>query len=290
LQLALQYRPDISQAVHDLRSSGVRLGVSQNELLPKLDLVLSTYVAGLEGDAGILQSLGNQFADGRPGYTVGTQFEMPLGNRAAKARQDRRQWELTKAVYDFRTVVETGLTDVELSVREAETSYREMLSKFQALVAAETESSYLEDRWKVLPGADRGTTLLLEDLLDSQQRLADAEGEFVTSQVAYSIALIRVRRSMGTLLIAQNPTQIEVESGSSQPTLVPGEDVVPPRNEALDLPEPPPVEEASDGNPSSYKSVSQKQPNPPGKTKTTTDEGSHRLMKMPFKTPSWFRR
>ncbi len=221
LQQALQYRPDISQAVHDLRSAGVRLGVSQNELLPKLDLVLNTYVAGLAGHAGMLKAWGNQYADGRPGYTIGTQFEMPLGNRAASARLDRRQWELTKAVYDFRTVVETGLTDVELSVREAETSYREMLGKFQALIAAETESSYLEDRWKILPGADRSTTLLLEDLLDAQQRLADAEGEFVHSQVAYSIALIRVRRSMGTLLIAQNPTRVEGVESQSESDIAP---------------------------------------------------------------------
>ena len=243
LQQALQYRPDISQAVHDLRSAGVRLGVSQNELLPKLDLVLNTYVAGLEGDAGILKAWGNQYADGRPGYTVGTQFEMPLGNRASKARLDRRQWELTKAVYDFRIVVETGLTDVELSVREAETSYREMLGKFQALIAAETESSYLEDRWKVLPGADRSTTLLLEDLLDAQQRLADSEGEFVQSQVTYSIALIRVRRAMGTLLIAQNPSRNTDDANSSEPHRVPESAPIPVNGPApfpVDEPEAPP--------------------------------------------------
>jgi hypothetical protein len=124
-----------------------------------------------------------------------------------------------------------------------------MLSKFQALIAAETESSYLEDRWKVLPGADRGTTLLLEDLLDSQQRLADAEGEFVTSQVAYSIALIRVRRSMGTLLIAQNPTRYEGETVSPEPTLVPEENLVPPPQEAPELEESAPLtEENADKN------------------------------------------
>ena len=232
LQQALQYRPDISQAVHDLRAAGVRIGVSQNELLPKLDLVLSTYVAGLAGNHDILKAWGNQYADGRPGYTSGLQFEMPLGNRAAKARLDRRQWELTKAVYDFRTVVETGLTDVELSVREAETSYLEMLGKFQLVIAAETESSYLEDRWKVLPGGDRGTTLLLEDLLDAQQRQADAEGEFVQSQVAYSIALIRVRRAMGVLLIAQNPTRYaEPTSDPVHPDEIPSARVTVPEPE-----------------------------------------------------------
>jgi len=269
LQQALQNRPDISQAVHDLRAAGVRLGVAQNELLPKLDLVLNSYVAGLSGDHDILQSWGNQFADGRPGYTVGGQFEMPLGNRAAQARQDRRQWELTKAVYDFRTVVETGLMDVELAVRESETSYREMLAKFQSLIAAETEASYLEDRWKVLPGADRGTTLLLEDLLDAQQRLADTEGEFVQAQVSYSIALIRTRRAMGTLLICQNPTR-----GETRNETVIREDAAPAPTPA-DVEEPPLI------------SIS--------KSKTTTtsseasDEKTQPAVKKPQNRSSWFR-
>jgi outer membrane protein TolC len=270
LQQALQNRPDISQAVHDLRAAGVRLGVAQNELLPKLDLVLNSYVAGLSGDHDILQSWGNQFADGRPGYTVGGQFEMPLGNRAAQARQDRRQWELTKAVYDFRTVVETGLTDVELAVRESETSYREMLAKFQSLIAAETEASYLEDRWKVLPGADRGTTLLLEDLLDAQQRLADTEGEFVQSQVSYSIALIRTRRAMGTLLICQNPTQSETRT----------ETII--REDAAPAPTPADVEEPP------LISISKSKTTGP-KTKEVPSEKPQADLKKPQNRTSWFR-
>lgn len=248
LQQALQHRPDISQAVHDLRAAGVRLGVSQNELLPKLDLVLTTYVAGLQGDHDIAKAWVDQFSVARPGYTMGTVYEMPLGNRAAKARLDRRQWELTRSVYDFRTVVETGLTEVELAIRETETSYREMLAKFQSLVAAETESSYLEDRWKVLPGGDRGTTLLLEDLLDSQQRETDAEVEFVNAQVAYSVSLIRARRAMGTLLISQNP---ERYSDGSSPTPVSPE----PAEPEPESPTPTQVEPISASDPEPKKSI-----------------------------------
>lgn len=250
LQEALQHRPDISQAVHDLRAAGVRLGVSQNELLPKLDLVLTTYVAGLQGDSDISQAWVDQFTTARPGYTVGTLYEMPLGNRAAKARLNRRQWELTRSVYDFRTVVETGLTEVELAIRETETSYREMIAKFQSLVAAETESSYLEDRWKVLPGGDRGTTLLLEDLLDSQQRETDAEVEFVNAQVAYSVSLIRVRRAMGTLLISQNPERYP-DGSSPSPAPVSPEQIEPaPESES---PTPTEVEPISAAEPESRK-------------------------------------
>ncbi|MCA9079344.1 MAG: TolC family protein [Planctomycetaceae bacterium] len=217
LQSALNYRPDISQAIRDLRSAGIRLGVAENELLPRLDLVLQTYVNGLAAGGDIGSSLGKQVSEGRPSYSAGLEFEVPLGNRAANARVDRRQLEMNRAVFDFRTVVETGLTEVELAVREAETSYREMMSQYQSLIAAQTEASYLDDRWRWLPGGDRGTTLLLEDLLDAQERLADTESEFVASQVAYVTSLTRVRQAMGTLLQAEMlPFEIE-QAGQSSP-------------------------------------------------------------------------
>lgn len=211
LQSALTHRPDISIAIRDLRAAGVQLGVAENELLPRLDVVLQTYVAGLAGGGNIGTSLGNQMTNGRPSYSAGLEFEMPLGNRAANARYDRRQFELIKAGHDFRTRVETGLTEVELAVRETETAYRETVSRYQSLVAAQTEASYLEDRWHLLPGDDRGTTLLLEDLLDAQQRLADTEADFVEAQTAYVVSLARVRRSMGTLLMSEAlPFDVEV--------------------------------------------------------------------------------
>ena len=51
LTTALVHHPEISLAIRNLDATAVRLGVARNELLPKLDLLLSTYVAGLEGDA-----------------------------------------------------------------------------------------------------------------------------------------------------------------------------------------------------------------------------------------------
>jgi len=226
LQSALMYRPDVSQAIRDLRAHGVRLGMAEHEMLPKFDLLLEAYARGLAGDGDIVVGYGNQFVDGRPSYSIGFEFEVPLGNRAADARLSRRQQEMNRAVYEFRTVVETGLTDVELAVREVETTYREMVSQYQSLVAAETEASYLDDRWRWLPGDDRSTTLLLEDLLDAQDRLADTESDLVEAQVLYTIALSRLQKEMGTLLQADGagpyaaPTEMISES---EPTPV-GED------------------------------------------------------------------
>ncbi len=197
---ALQHRPDIKAAIQKMKGTSVQLNMAKNEFLPKLDLVLSTYTAGLQGKGDTAAAFGNQFTDGRPGFGVGLLFEYPLGNRAAGARQDRREWEVAKALKDFEATIETSLTDVEIAVREMETSYREMLARFQSMIAAETEASYLQERWRLLPGNDQTLSFLLEDVLDAQERVTTEEQDFVTAQVNYVLSLVRVKRAMGVLL------------------------------------------------------------------------------------------
>lgn len=200
LATALSHRPDISQAIRELRSTAVRLGVAKNDLLPQLDLLVSTYVAGLNGNTDVYAAYVNQFNDGRPGFTVGLQFEVPLGNRGAWARHERRKWEMTRAVGQFRAVTESALTEVEVSYREVSTTHREMVARHQAMQASGQETDYLVDRWKTLPELNDSSTLLLEDLLDSQERLTDEEDAFVQAQVNYAVALVKLRQAMGTLL------------------------------------------------------------------------------------------
>jgi outer membrane protein TolC len=208
LQTALVNRPDIGEAIQRVKATGVRLGVARQDLLPKLDLILNTYVAGLQGDGNVGQAWADQFSVGEPGYTVGMLFEVPLGNRAAGAQYTRRELEMRKALAEFKNTIETGLTEVELAMREAETSYQEMLSKYQSMLAAERESLYLLERWKVLPDADRSSVLLLEDLLDSQERLANEEAAFVGAQVAYVLSLAELKRVMGVLMASQIVTPV----------------------------------------------------------------------------------
>ena len=209
---ALMHRPDIRQAVKQLRTTGVRLGMAENELLPRLDLVLNSYLSGLQGAGDLPGSFGQQFTTGRPSFAAGLLFEMPLGRRAAKARQHRRQLELVQATHRFEATVENALTEVELAVREVETSYREMAGRYQAMRSAEDEAAYLQDRWDLLPGGGSATRLL-EDLLDAQERLTDEEGGLTTAQVNYLLALAHLRRSTGTLL------QFTPSTRTPQPTV-----------------------------------------------------------------------
>lgn len=200
LHTALINRPDISAAIREARAASVRLGVAQKDMLPKLDFIASTYVAGLAASPGAGRSIGNQFADGRPGFSVGLQYEMPLGNRASRALAKQRCVELNQTTNQFSLTVERALTSVEAAYREVETTYREMLAKYRAMRAAQDEANYLHDRWRLLPGANDSAAQLLENLLDAQERVTNEERAMVDAEVSYSISLIRLKSEMGTLL------------------------------------------------------------------------------------------
>ena len=210
---ALMRRPEIRRAIAEVRSAGVRLGMAENELMPRLDLVFNAYVAGLQNEGQIGDSILDSWTDGRPSFATGLLFEVPLHRRAAKARQKRRELELLQTTRELEAAVETTLTEVELAVREAATSHREMVSQFQTLRATTQEAEYLTDRWRLVPGSDRAAAILLEDLIDAQARAADDEGAFVAAQVNYLLALTNLRRTMGTLLQAGGQCSVNPAAG-----------------------------------------------------------------------------
>lgn len=200
LTTALQYRAEINQAAKEIKAACVRADVSKNELLPVLNLVMGTYVTGLEGQANIGQAWVDQFSQGRPTYSTGFTFEIPFGNRAANARMQQRRLELRQTMNQLQITTASIRSDVEIAVREVDTTYREMVSKYHAMAADEAEIQYLTERWRLLPGDQQVAGVVLEDLLDAQERLATAEFGFTNALVAYNLSLINLKKVTGTLL------------------------------------------------------------------------------------------
>ncbi len=203
---ALDNRPDIAQSIRRIQAISARVGAAKNQVLPRLDLILGTYVAGLDSKTDVFGAFANQFSDGGPSYAAGLLFEIPLGNRASKARLTRNKWELTRSLFEFQQTTEVAFTDIEIAVRETHTAFDEMASKKQAIDAASREVSYLKERWELLPDPNESAVLLIEDLLDAQERLADEEQEFVRAQVAYAMSWVQLRKAMGVLLRLENPS------------------------------------------------------------------------------------
>lgn len=200
MEFALQNRPEILQALKQIKAGQIRFGMSRHELLPQLDLITQAYVAGLEGDGEIGTAWGQQFSQGRPGYSVGLNYEIPIGNRASCARNTRRRLELRQLKSQYQTTLQTVKLEVEVAVREISTSSQEMLAKKLAMDARSAQLNSLTRRWEQLPGEDVSSALALENLLVSQERLAESESEFLQSQLTYNLALMNLKRATGLLL------------------------------------------------------------------------------------------
>ncbi len=196
---AIDQRPEILQALKQIQSASLRLNMSTNEVQPVLNLVTQAYVAGLAGEGDVGQAWTNQFSQGEPGYSIGLQYEVPLGNRAALTREYRRSLEFNQLQHQYKVTLETVGLEVQIAVREVETSQRELVSKHQVVLAREDQLDYLTKRWERLPNEDVASSLMLENILSAQDRLTLAEYEYLQSQISYNLSHINLRKATGTL-------------------------------------------------------------------------------------------
>ncbi len=201
---ALQLRPEILQVTKQIHAACVRINVAQHEILPILNLIAQSYVAGLRGDSDIPDAMLDQFRDGAPSYSVGLQYEIPVGNRAAQARLQRRRLEVRQLESQFRATSETVKLEVEVAVREVHTAHEEMLAKGQSAQATTEELDYIKTRWENLTGQDGDASLVLDNLLRVQERVASAEYELLNAQMTYNLSLMNLKRASGTLLQSES--------------------------------------------------------------------------------------
>lgn len=240
LQTAIQNRPEIQAAIEQVKAGSTRLGIAQHELLPALNLVTQTFANGLRGDSDFGGAFGDQFSTGRPSYSIGIQYELPVGNRLARARLCRRKHEVARLRDEYARALTAVETEVDIAVRELRTSYLEIAAKGRALAATEAEAKTIRERWVTMIDG-RGTAALnLESLLRAQERVTDAEREYVTSVLTYNLAMVNLKRANGTLLQSESVNvsaaceggckEIYLDKGSPQAahTEVPAEPVVEP--------------------------------------------------------------
>lgn len=200
LSMAIQHRPEINQALKQIKAACLRVNMSRNELMPVLNLVTEAYVSGLRPDSNVGQAWTDQFTQGAPSYSIGLQFEVPISNRAARARHTRRRLELRQVQNQYETTVQTLKLETRVAVREVETSFDEIDTKSAALQATNAKTEYILRRWQLMPGEGRTGSAVLEDLLAAQSQLARSESEYLSSVVTYNLALMNLKRATGMLL------------------------------------------------------------------------------------------
>lgn len=204
LSQAIQFRPEIHAALKEIKAASIRYGVAQNELLPALNFVTEGFLSGLRGNSDFGGAFGDQFTTGAPSYSVGLQYEMPIGNRLARARITRRGVEMRQLQRRYALALTAIETEVDIAVRELNTAYQEIQARHRALNAAEAETKTIEARWAKMADGSGQSSLNLESLLRAQERVTEAERDYTESLLTYNLAMINLKRANGTLLQSES--------------------------------------------------------------------------------------
>jgi hypothetical protein len=124
---------------------------------------------------------------------------------------------LAEATYTLRSTLALVASEVDIAVREVETSYAEAMAKAQSVVAARTEVDHLEARWQLLAGDEGIASLALEDLLQAYERLLSEELTLAQSLAAHNVAVLKLRHATGTLIEIDQPFQPRGWQNAPQP-------------------------------------------------------------------------
>jgi hypothetical protein len=198
-EVAMQTRSEVQQAIREIRAASIEYNLARNEVLPRLDLILSGYSAGLRPSQDVGGSMLDQFTEGEPGAGVGLEFEIPYRNRAAKAAAEQRRIAVTRLQREFETIVGEVKQDVrQQSIRR---------NKFAATLPQQSESlllarrlmDYSQTRRDFLADGVRVAELYLNDLLQIQNRLQNAEFQYLQTQVSFAVADNALMRSVASL-------------------------------------------------------------------------------------------
>ena len=197
---ALENRPEVRAATHQVALSALELRVTRAELTPQLNWVFNGYLSQLNGASRVARSFAEQF-DNAPGVSTGLEFEMPRGRRAVRAQHREALLRARQRNAQLREVIQQTKFEVETALIDLQAFQQQLTSKRKVLETAIAEENISTTRWRIIGGDDSRVGIVLENLLDAQQRRTDAEKDLVTLESAYMIALVRLQRAMGTLLI-----------------------------------------------------------------------------------------
>ncbi|MBA4121942.1 MAG: TolC family protein [Acidobacteria bacterium] len=153
-------------------------------------------------NGGTTRSIGNLFRSDAPNYTVGVTFELPFGNRTAKANLAGARIQQQQTDAQTRAQEQTVVADVRNAVQAVETSRQRILTARRARESAEIQ---LEGERKLFE-VGRSTTFLL---FQRENALTNARNSEIRAETDYNKSLSDLQRATSTTFQLNN---IEVNS------------------------------------------------------------------------------
>jgi outer membrane protein TolC len=191
LQVAMDRREDLRRAKLDLEREGIQLAYAKNQRLPRLDLVATYGINGLEYSAS--RALGYSRMEDYPNWTLGLQLTFPLENRQAKADLSAASLRQKDALLALKAL-EVGITnDVDTSLKLRQSAL-ERWGWWQASATREVRHVTVE-REKFRAGRSD-----IREVLLREERLINAQLAAIEQQASVVKAEALLQASQGILL------------------------------------------------------------------------------------------
>lgn len=199
IETGLENRLELGQQQVRIDSADIAMQVAKNNLLPQLNFQGSVTSDGVARR--LDEAFDHQGDFSHIGYAAGLQFQIPLGNRAARAIWQRALLQRQQAIDAYRQLIEQVALDVKTAARQVDTSWKQLHAARNARFAAEKFLAGLQQQ------QDAGTALT-QDFVDfklrSQEQLAQAEEAEHQSMNDYNFAIANLEKAKGTLLRYNN--------------------------------------------------------------------------------------
>ncbi len=206
---ALASRPEVHQELLALEAIKLNIKVARNATLPRLDLKATYGWSGLGGNVTIRDpntgEIIGTFPGGAddafrqirdrdfPGWTLGVNFSMPLGNNSARARLAIQRFALEKEATRLQALRQQIIQQVRVAVRALQDGAANIDAAQASRIAAERNAQAEETKFK------NGLSTNFQ-VLKVQDDLARAQLTEIQAHAVYRKAIVGYLAATGTLL------------------------------------------------------------------------------------------
>lgn len=195
LALAMQKNPAVQQARVALAIANININVAENQEMPRLDLVASARMQGL--DRGYGEAHDRLNSGDYTSYGVGITLEYPLGNRQREAELLRRKLERSQVVSTLQGLVDQVAIQVKERIRKVETNHAQIEVEKDTVEAAKAHLQALEDSEEV---REKLTPEFLLVKLQAQESLALAQRSEIRAIADFNTSVTQLAQITGTVL------------------------------------------------------------------------------------------
>jgi outer membrane protein TolC len=192
----LTERPDLMQLKYVLERSGITLKLRKNQLWPELDLV-GSYGHSERSFLGYDHAIGDLPQGRNPSYSYGAVLDIPLGNRAARARYKSAKADQEQSLLSYKRLEQEIMVQIDDTVKLIRSSFERVEATRAARVFAE---EYLAAEQKKLENGKSTSFLVLQ----AQRDLTTRRSEEIRALADYNNGLAQLAWREGTTLERHN--------------------------------------------------------------------------------------